>query len=242
MKSYKRSFKTRKKKKFIKIKTVLLIVFFLMTISSFAYLLFFSSIFKIKEIKVSGVKKIPEKELQDIISEKINKNIFFADLENIKNYLIESYPEIAKIEIKRKLPNSIITEIEERKPVAVLNNSFVLDKEGIAFEKSPNSNLPKITKAGFNNVKLGEKAIDRIEDILKIIKRIETKEAIIVSDKRLDIKTTDGFDVYFNLEKDIDWQIEQLEIILQEKIPLQERNNIEYIDLRFDKIYIKKAS
>jgi len=238
MRRYKKSFKTKKKKKIFSIKIVLIVSTFLIISSGFVYLFFFSSIFQVKKIEVLGVEKIPAEEIKNIISEKTSKNIFLANLDGVKNYLIESYPEIARINIRRKLPDIILTEIEERKPVAVLNNSFILDKEGVAFEKSSDSSLPEIIKTTNSDLKLGQKAVDRIDDILKIIKRIKTKQVVWVSDKKLDVKTIDGFDVYFNLEKDVDWQIEQLEILLQEKIPLQERDDIEYIDLRFDRIFI----
>ena len=248
MKKYKKSFKTKKKKKkkAPNIKIILIVLAFLTISSGLIYLLFFSSIFKIKRIEVLGAEKIADNEIKDIISGKANKSIFLTDLSNIKDYLIKEYPRIAKINIRRKMPDTILAEIQERKPVAVLvkNGYFILDKEGVAFERSPNNSLdlPEIIKQEYFDVRLGEKTIDRIEDILEITKRIKTKQVIIISEKRLDIRTIDGFDAYFSLEKDINWQIEQLEIVLQEKIPLSERNDIEYIDLRFDKIYIKRSN
>jgi cell division septal protein FtsQ len=158
------------------------------------------------------------------------------------NYLGQTYPGIASISIKRKLPDTVSAVIEERKPAAILNGSYVVDKEGIAFEISSQADLPKITDSRVKDVKLGEKAIDKMDDILKIIKRIQTQQITLVSDKRLDIKTADGINAYFSLEKDVDWQAEQLQTLLQEKIPPKERKDIEYIDLRYDKIFVKKAS
>jgi len=246
MKKYKKSFRTKKKRKPLNIKMILIVLTILIISSGLIYLLFFSSFFKVKRVEVLGTEKIADTEIKSIISEKTNKSIFLADLSNIKDYLIKQYPRIGRISIRRKLPDTILTEIEERKPAAVLvkDGYFILDKEGIAFEKTPNNSLglPEITKQDCFDVELGKKAIDRIEDILKITKRIKTKQVIVVSEKRLDIKTIEGFDAYFSLEKDINWQIEQLEILLQEKIPLNERDDIEYIDLRFDKIYIKRSS
>lgn len=245
MKKYKKSFKTKKKKP-LNIKAVLAAVLLLVVCSGFIYLLFFSSVFRVEKIEVLGTERIKDDEIAAVISERTNKNILLVDLEGIKEYLSKEYPRIGRINVKRKLPNTILAEIEERKPAAVLKKEgfFVLDKEGIAFEKTPDNslNIPEIIKEGYFDIKLGEKAIDRIDDILKITKRIEADYVLVVSDKRLDIKTMEGFDIYFSLEKDIDWQIEQLEIVLQEKIPPGERDDIEYIDLRFEKIYIKRSN
>ena len=244
MKKYKKSFRT--KKKVFKAKMILIVLFFLISCPGLIYLLLFSSIFEVKKIEVSGTEKIASAKIKNLISEKINKNIFLADLNGIKDYLIEEYPRIARISIRRKLPDTIFAEIEERKPVAALvkDGFFILDDQGIAFEKTLNNslNLPEIIRPDYFNIELGQKAVDRIKDILKIANRIKARQAVIVSEKRLDVETMYGFDVYFSFEKNIDWQIEQFEILLEEIIPLAERNDIEYIDLRLDKIYIKRPN
>lgn len=242
MRKYKKKFRTNKKNTLFKIKSVLLSISLLIIISGFVYLLFFSQVFKIKKIEVFGAEKIPQEEIKSLISNKISNNIFLADLQDAKDYIAEFYPQIRAVNIKRKMPNTIVAEIEERKPVAVLNNFFIIDKGGVAFDTGPNKYLPQIIDEGIKDVELGEKAVERIDDILKITKKIKTKQITIVSNKRLDAESADGFDIYFSLEKDVNWQTEQLQTLLQEKIPPEERKNIEYIDLRYDKIFVKKAS
>jgi cell division septal protein FtsQ len=239
MKKYKKSFKIKKKRRLFTVKRVLVILLFLGSSSGLIYLFFLSSVFKVKNIEVFGVERIPEKEIEGIVSSKTASNIFLANLANTKNYLIQTYPEIARVDIKRILPKTISVNIEERKPAAVLNNTYTLDKEGVAFEKSPNDSLPQITDKSVGDIMLGDKAVSIMDIILNITKKIDTKEVVLVSDKRLDIKTTDGISVYFSLEKDIDWQIEQLQVLLQEEISSAQRKNIEHIDLRYDKIFVK---
>ena len=64
------------------------------------------------------------------------------------------------------------------------------------------------------------------------------EEILIVSEKRIDVETMEEWNIYFNPKKDLDWQLEEFGILLKEKISLKNRENLEYIDLRFEKIYI----
>jgi len=54
----------------------------------------------------------------------------------------------------------------------------------------------------------------------------------------LDVKTSEGWEIYFNLKKDINWQLTELDFLLKERIPPDKKGNVEYIDLRFERIYI----
>jgi cell division septal protein FtsQ len=71
MRKYKKSFKT--KKKILNLKRILLAFLFLSVFSGAVYLLFFSTVFQVKKINVFGADKIPEKEIENIISKRINK-------------------------------------------------------------------------------------------------------------------------------------------------------------------------
>jgi hypothetical protein len=91
------------------------------------------------------------------------------------------------------------------------------------------------------NLKLGERAVtkEKISKILEIkskledILKIQIKKADLISEKRLNVKTFEGWDIYFNLKKDLDWQLTKLKAVLDEKIPEEKRKDLEYVDLRF---------
>ena len=64
--------------------------------------------------------------------------------------------------------------------------------------------------------------------------------AEIVNQQRVNIRTLEGWEVYFNLEDGVSQQIFNLDIVLKEKISPEERENLEYVDLRFgNQIYYK---
>jgi len=78
-----------------------------------------------------------------------------------------------------------------------------------------------------------------IEKILKNNLKIEIKDLIVISEKRLNVRTREGWEIYFNLEKDIKLQITKLEVLLEQEILIEKRKNLEYIDLRFERIFYK---
>lgn len=253
MKKYKKSFKTRKKTSYLKIfktKFFWLGLFFLIFVCGISYFLFFSGVFEIKEIRVSGTEKIPEQEVREMVERSISKNIILANLEEAKEVISNRYIEINRIEIKRKWPRSVLVEIEERKPVLVLREDsfpaeeyYLIDREGMIFERTLSlpENIAEIEKPGEKG-DLGKTVLEKpeIEKILEIKEGLKTplERIVLVSRKKVEIRTVEGWKAYFNFEKDISWQLEQLKIILEEKIPEDVRNKVEYIDLRFNKIYI----
>lgn len=254
MKRYRKSYRTVKKRSIFSIfkyKLTWIILLVLAFIIGLTYLFIFSSVFQIKDISVSETKKVSTEEIHSIISNNVG-NIFLANIEKVKQEIRDRFPQIASITIKKKLPNELITNIEERQPIAILcgldNNCYYIDNKGVPFEKTEEKDLPIIKiESSLYGLKLGGEALNKeyLEKLLMInynVKEIEIAEIYPVSENRLDIKTTDNWTIYFNMKRDIDWQIEKLNILLKEKLPIEERTNLEYVDLRFEKIYFKRSN
>jgi len=85
---------------------------------------------------------------------------------------------------------------------------------------------------------------------------VKTSPSIIVSavepvlDEKSteDEKTTDkkdleinsgNYELYFDPNSDLNWQIIELSMVLEKEIPLEKRGDLEYIDLRFSKVYYR---
>ncbi|MBU2545273.1 FtsQ-type POTRA domain-containing protein [Patescibacteria group bacterium] len=270
---YKRSYKTVRKRsvfdilKIFKHKITWIIVLILALIGGLMHLFIFSSVFQIKNIQISETTKSLTEEIRNIISENTG-NIFLSDLKGISQDILEKYPQINNVNIKRKFPDKVIVQIQERQPVAVfcisslistlrifkpeeqgLLNCFHLDEEGIVFEET--SEIAEFLVIKIKNpvrgLRLGRKMIDKeyLEKILTIgleLKDVQILEIYPYSKNRLDIKTSESWEVYFNAKENINPQIEELNILLKEKLPPEERGSLEYIDLRFEKIYIKRSN
>jgi len=126
------------------------------------------------------------------------------------------------------------------------DDCFYIDKEGVIFKETlGDGSILKIKKTDRVDEALGKIIIEKekITEILKINTELKNdfkilvEEALISGDK-LDIKTLDGWDIYFNLAKDLNWQITELKTILKEEVLPDKRKNLKYIDLRFDRVYI----
>jgi len=78
----------------------------------------------------------------------------------------------------------------------------------------------------------------KINSLLRNDLKIPIQEIRIASEKRIDVETMQGWSIYFNPKRDLDWQLEEFGILLKEKISIENRENLEYVDLRFEKIYI----
>ena len=57
---------------------------------------------------------------------------------------------------------------------------------------------------------------------------------------QVEAQMKEGWRVFLDTKESMEWQQTKLELLLQEKIPLKNRGELEYIDLRFgDQAYVK---
>ncbi|MCJ7786728.1 cell division protein FtsQ/DivIB, partial [Patescibacteria group bacterium] len=186
------------------------------------------------------------------------KSIFLIDSNEIVESLLEKFLQADSVNLKRRLPSTLIVEIQERLPLGVWcevlpsspsenlggqgENCFYIDRKGIIFEENP-------PKAGFvikseESIAqgfLGEKVIEKVllESIFEIQRKlkeslkINIEEIIILEKEKINAKTSEGWQIYFNPAGDIDWQLTKLSLVLEKEIPPERRKDLEYIDLRF---------
>jgi cell division septal protein FtsQ len=238
---YRKPHRFKKKKPIFRNRFFWLGILILILIISFSYFLFFSETFWVKEIIITGENGVSKKEIITFIPK---KNIFLTDLGKIKEDILNNFPQIAEVEIKRGFPDTLNILVVERLGLAVwcqVDKCFLLDNEGIIFETAlPETDLIKIIDEQNKVFTLGERVIEK-EDLSKILD-IETKlkselripiKEFIITEEKLTVKTAENWEIYLNLKSDIEWQMTKLEVVLEEKIPPEKRENLEYIELRF---------
>ena len=188
------------------------------------------------------------------------KSIFLVNLKELEKNILNEFPLIANVEIERKFPKTIRIVIEERTAVAVWcqvlsfqqpeqeeKNCFLLDKQGKIFQREKQiqslPNLPKIIDRenkpifGLGDKVIREKKLFQILDTLSVLEleiKIPIKKVEIISVHKLTFKTLENWEIYFNLQADIEWQLTKLKAVLEEKIPLEKRPDLMYIELRFE--------
>ena len=214
-------------------------------------------------ISFEDIQRLVEEKISHKILFFYSRSIFLVNSREIKNTLFEKYPQIESLNLKRNFPSTLFLEIIERTPVGIwcmgeTQKCFSFDKEGIIFAANPeisfngSVNSPqeilKITDfMEKESPNLGEGIIDK--NLLSSIENIKTnlKEINVVpvefvlpdEEGRLNVKTVSDFEIYFNSKDDLNWQTTELSQVLEKEIPQKNWGNLEYIDLRFSKIYYK---
>lgn len=110
--------KHRRRRRGNNILLYLLILFFMLSI---AVILIFTVFFKIKEIKVEGTGRYREDKL--ILSSGIllEENMFRLHDRAIEEALVSGYSYIQEVKIRRELPETVVLEITEAKPMGAVD-------------------------------------------------------------------------------------------------------------------------
>ncbi len=143
------------------------------------------NIFTIDNLNIKGNKYLSFNDIVNIVDLKEGDNIFNINLKELKKKL-EFHPRIKSTYIQRELPDKIIINIMERKPVVLLNSKketshwlYEADKDGYIIGEYPNIynySLPVMTGDKFKNVILGGKINDiTVLNILKTLSGMEEK-------------------------------------------------------------------
>jgi len=241
---------TRKKKKNLLNKIFLGFCGFLfLLIVVFSALYKFSPNFEIKGMEITGTETLSQDEIkgvaENLFSSSFNvlgKDIIidniFLSFKGKVNKLMEKFPAIESISIKKDFSQGIIyLDIKEKKPAIIwceqekcslLNKeaSFIRDcdkeKEFIIIQEKESKEYKK--QEIINSVFLLNKKLDYYG--LKIGECSLFLEKFIVND-------LNGCNIIFNLDNDFTWQVEKLDTVLKQEKYLNNLNNFEYIDLRF---------
>lgn len=219
---------------------------------AFFYFICFSSFVQVKEIKISGNQKISAEAIGETVEKSSEKkvlifpsrSIFLADLEQISKDILGEFIIIGEAKAKRDFFNTITVEVSERKAVAVLlqgENIYNIDQKGIIFEKAFLEDGLMMILDRQKTSALGERAIEeeKLVRILSISSKLKNDLSLpfqwfeIESDDKLNLVMTEGWQAYFDIKKDVNWQLTKLKAVLEEKIPPEKRRDLEYIELRF---------
>ncbi len=260
---YRKSHKFKKRKPIYYNCFFWLVILIMLVLFSIFYFFFFSDFFWVKEINMAGFEEVEEEKIILLIENNLEKDflffpsqsIFLVNLRKIKNNILADFPHISKLEISRSLPDGLHISAEKRQALAILdkkNNYFILDKEGIVFQlveddfsARKNQLIIIVDKRDNFEFSLGDKVIkkEELSQLLTINQEIinnlniPIKESIIFSEnvliEKVTILTEQGWQIYFDLKTDIAWQTEKLKTLLEERINPEDRENLEYIEVRF---------
>ncbi|NLM98020.1 MAG: FtsQ-type POTRA domain-containing protein [Halanaerobiaceae bacterium] len=216
-----------------------LITFFsILALVSFA----FSPFFEIKSIEIQGLNVLDEDELDSLITPYENKNILLLDSRKLDRELKAGSGYIEGVKIKKDFPDKLVIIIDEREPVAMINNNgkyISFSSSGFIVEEGllkKRVSVPEISGLGYslkNNRISFSKILGEIVQALEKLS-MERRSGItkISYDEEKNILTADtnAYQVYFGQPEELADKFKVLESVFR-KIEEQDLN-VEYVDLR----------
>jgi len=90
--------------------------------------------FRVKEVKVEGGRKVTKETLLSLTVMEGMPNLFSVKLKDVVKQL-ESHPWVEQVRVRKVFPNKILIQIEERKPMAIvqLEELYYIDTQGEIF-------------------------------------------------------------------------------------------------------------
>ena len=90
--------------------------------------------FRVREVEVEGSRKMTKETLLSLTMMEGMPNLFSVNLKKVVKRL-ESHPWIEQVRVKKVFPNKILIQIEERKPMAIiqLGELYYIDTHGEIF-------------------------------------------------------------------------------------------------------------
>ena len=202
-----------------------------------------SSRFAVQSIEVEGAVHTPRASIASVTQRYVGLNLFQIDIARVQHDL-GAHGWVSRVDIEKKLPDTLRIKITERKPVALVRRNGALlyvDEEGVAFaEISPrvgDDDLPLIMDASGPEL---VRSVTLLKDLRARDKELYSRisEVWPIPPRGFALYDRDlGAVVYANAE-DLSAKYRSLYAVLQ-----AERNpRIEYADLRFaDRVIVKQV-
>ncbi|MBF8982239.1 FtsQ-type POTRA domain-containing protein [Lutibacter sp. B2] len=204
----------------VKKKNVHVIIAIMILTSIVAFIVFFKTdIFTVKFVEVYGNHKLKKSDIIEESGITIKNHILKEKIENIKKNL-RSNPYIKDVVVKRKMPNKIIIQIDERieeAAISFIDTYLIIDNEGTVLRSSLDSEMFKIISGVefqqcIEGEKLNTKNGEEFNKALEIIKGmnsigISIKEVNVSEKNNIIIKLTDDLICKIGPSENLDYRL-----------------------------------
>lgn len=225
-------------------------IVFIIAAASFVTLILSIPLWRISKVEVTGAHLVDELLIKEKAALPLSENIFFVSFTKPTQSL-STIKQIKKFKFKKRFPQTIVIEIEERLPFAVAvisNEAHVIDEDGIILKAPGNfeydfvtilniSNLPVVV--GLKSSQLEAYKLEKgvAESIRVAISR--SAEFLELADLQLDLSDLknisilieDILKVKIGTPQALKQKMDVLEIVLKD---VRGRwNQVNYIDVRY---------
>lgn len=189
-----------------------------------------------------------------------NNNINFLNIDDAKTDLMSAFPRIEEINLEKKYPSDIKIAIKEKEVSEILckgdkywdgkkeedtSKCYFIDKNGVAFDEAAQTQGFLILKIidkreqdiGLNSKALNKEFVDFVGVIRKKFKSVLSQNikwfVLEHPAQREVVAVVDNWKIIFNIEGSPEKQLFVLKEVMEKEIKDQ-KNNLEYVDLRID--------
>lgn len=216
-------------------------IFFVLVFLTAAYILARSSLFEVREIRVTGNSSLAREQIVAVSGINPGQNIFKLDLKESMEKL-RVIPLIKNVSMSRDLPAAVEIRVEERKPCALLpvESGFIqVDREGVCLQRGDiaANQFPVITGVNFSQPAPGQQIeSESLDKALTVIKELPPAllpqlSEININGEQAVVYTLDGIQCHLGTVKDLKRKGDVFINVLNEL--KTKGKKIEYIDLSY---------
>jgi hypothetical protein len=169
------------------------------------YMLWYSPIFTVSDLEVSGLVRLTDGEINSI-ADVLGKSIVQISPANLEQDLYAAFPELVNVSVKTEIPNKVAVNLVERKPVLTWledGQTFWVDADGVVFKPREESG-PGVTVHGSEllSAAVPESEDIEVEEQSKPTIPVELVNAILIFSKEAPENTP----LVYDKEHGLGWQ------------------------------------
>jgi cell division protein FtsQ len=176
------------------------------------YIIYFSDLFLLKEIKVKAEGDFSKREIIKMSGLKGGERLYRISLEEVRKRIMKD-PRIGNVIIARRLPCTLEIIIKEREPVGIIRKGreyYLIDRHGILIEKAKRENFDRYPVLVVKNK--NEK--NRLLSFLSWLKHNgmylpvyeNLKKIILKGDRVIFLTRRSGIRIYFPVKSEKNWK------------------------------------
>lgn len=176
----------RKNKNVLRKKISARVAFLLMTIvSAFLAVTIF---FKVETISITATKHYSEQEIMQALELEKGDNMFTFSTSSLEKKILNRYPYLASVTIKRSLPSTVVVKAVDSVPAIAVNLSgggyYLTDENGKMLEQASSipKGVPSVTGVTIDEGKAGKyldfKNNKKVENLISITKKLKEKNML----------------------------------------------------------------
>jgi cell division septal protein FtsQ len=240
-------FRREKPKKQIPWKQIFVGILVAIIFLGLIYLLFFSAVFKIQDVELSGANSADQNIILQMVKQNaVGKNIFLWDKNTVENEIYSQYPLISTVSVYKGLPNAIKVVLQNTTPVIdwqTGGQTYLIDQNGKVIKQAAQNGLIKVVDLENLAVNPGDEILPQffinfLNDFLTATKKTNLKiDHFEVSESLYDLSavTNKNIKLILSPERNPSDMLQQYQQATG-KVGLPQQ----YIDLRFpNRVFVK---